>query len=522
MSPQSNILGKFDVLVLGSGLAGCATAWAAAEQGAEVAIVTRAHQPEESNSFWAQGGIVFRGSDDSPELLAQDILKAGAHLGNPAAVAVLAREGPELVQKVLIEQLGIEFDRTFDGKDWDLASEAAHSCPRILHVKDKTGTAIERAFFARVSAHPRIRLLRGFTVIDLLTLPHHSEEPLDVYRTPQCFGVYALDQGSGEIVPVLAKQTVLATGGIGRLYLHTTNPAGARGDGLALAHRAGARSINLQYVQFHPTALFHPSGTFLITEALRGEGARVVDSAGREFLDARAGGSLAPRDVVARGIYQHMLEKGEPCAWLDITDKPADWIRDRFPSVYQHCLSVGIDITREFIPVVPAAHYSCGGVAVDEWGQTSLAGLRAVGEVACTGVHGANRLGSTSLLECLVWGVRAGREAAQKAAAKAAYFPRIAPWRYERESSDPALIAQDWLTIRHTMWNYAGLIRSGKRLERAREILQELHLEISQFYQRAALDDAIIGLRNAVEASILIVRAATESRTSRGCHFRVD
>jgi L-aspartate oxidase len=291
---------------------------------------------------------------------------------------------------------------------------------------------------------------------------------------------------------------------------------------LALAHRAGARSINLQYVQFHPTALFHPSGTFLISESLRGEGARVVDSAGREFLTGHPDGSLAPRDVVARGIYQHMLEKGEPCAWLDITHKPADWIRERFPGVYQHCAALGIDITRERIPVVPAAHYSCGGVAVDEWGQTDLGGLYAVGEVACTGVHGANRLGSTSLLECLVWGVRAGRKAAEQSAASAAYFPRIAPWRYERESTDPALIAQDWLTIRHTMWNYVGLIRSAKRLERAREILQELHLEISQFYQRAALDDAIIGLRNAVESSILIVRAATECRASRGCHFRVD
>jgi L-aspartate oxidase len=522
MSAENKIPEHIDVLVLGSGLAGCATAWAAAERGAEVAIVTRAHQPEESNSFWAQGGIVFRGHNDSPELLARDILEAGAHLGNPAAVGVLAREGPELVQQVLIDQLGIEFDRTPDGKDWHLTKEAAHSCARILHVKDQTGTAIERAFFARISEHPRIRLLRGFTAIDLLTLPHHSEEPLDVYRTPQCFGVYALDQSNNTIVPLLAKQTVLATGGIGRLYLHTTNPPGARGDGLALAHRAGARSINLQYVQFHPTALFHPSGTFLISESLRGEGARVVDSSGREFLTGHPDGSLAPRDVVARGIYQHMLEKGEPCAWLDITHKPADWIRERFPGVYQHCAALGIDITRERIPVVPAAHYSCGGVAVDEWGQTDLAGLYAVGEVACTGVHGANRLGSTSLLECLVWGVRAGRKAAEQSAASAAYFPRIAPWRYERESTDPALIAQDWLTIRHTMWNYVGLIRSAKRLERAREILQELHLEISQFYQRAALDDAIIGLRNAVESSILIVRAATECRASRGCHFRVD
>jgi L-aspartate oxidase len=513
------------ILVLGSGLGGCAAAWAAAEKGADVIMMTRAHKPEESNSFWAQGGIVFQSEKDSPELLERDILEAGAGLCNPEAVRVLAQNGPALVQRLLIDTLGVQFDRVHEHpSEWDLTNEAAHSIPRILHAKDQTGAAIERAFFERVAAHPRIHLLRGLTAVDLLTIPHHSQAPLDIYREPACFGVYALDQSNNKIVPILARETILATGGLGRLFLHTTNPRGARGDGLAMAHRAGARSVNLQYIQFHPTALLHPSGAFLISESMRGEGARLVDGQGREFMKGvHPDGSLAPRDVVARGIYQHMIETGEPCAWLDITHEPADFIRARFPGIYQHCLALGIDITRDRIPVVPAAHYSCGGIAVDEWGRTSLSRLRAVGEVACTGVHGANRLGSTSLLECLVWGTRAGEQSAEMCATgEPAYFPPIAGWRYEREPADPALIAQDWLMIRHTMWNYAGLIRSSKRLARAREILQELHLEISRFYQQAEVTDGIIGLRNGVEAALLIVQAASECRASCGCHYRVD
>jgi len=514
-----------DILVLGSGLGGCAAAWSAAERGAQVIMLTRAHDPEQSNSFWAQGGIVFRGKDDSPQLLERDILEAGAGLCNPDAVRLLAQEGPRLVEEVLIKALGVEFDHSRENPAlWDLTKEAAHSVPRILHAKDQTGKAIESAFFARIAAHPRIHLMRELTAVDLLTISHHSEDPVDVYKPSACFGVYALDQSSGKIIPIFARETILATGGLGRLYLHSTNPPGARGDGLAMAYRAGARAVNLQYVQFHPTTLLHGDGSFLISEALRGEGARLVDKKGHQFMNAvHPEGSLAPRDVVARGIYQHMLETGEPCAWLDATHIPAETVRARFPGIYQHCMALGIDITRDRIPVVPAAHYSCGGIAVDEWGRTSLERLRAVGEVACTGVHGANRLGSTSLLECLVWGIRSGEHAADTAASGgSAYFPRIVGWRYEHEPADPALIAQDWLTIRHTMWNYVGLIRSGKRLARAREILQELQLEISHFYQRAALSDGIIGLRNGVEAALLITQAAIECRPSRGCHYRVD
>jgi L-aspartate oxidase len=516
---------KTDILIIGSGLAGLAAAWAAAKHQVEVTLLTRSSPPEDSSTFWAQGGIIYQGEDDSPDRLVADILAAGAGLSLPEAAALLSREGPGLVREILIDELGVRFDEALgDERRWDLATEAAHSRPRILHHKDQTGAAIERVFVERVGSHPRIKLLAGATAVDLLTISHHSLDPLDVYRHPTCVGAYVLDQTSGEIFPILSKETILATGGLGRVYLHTTNPPGARGDGIAMAHRAGTRCINMQYVQFHPTALFHPSGRFLISEAMRGEGARLVSSKGREFMfDFHPDGSLAPRDVVARGIHQMMLESGEPCAYLDISDKPAEWVRDRFPGIYAHCLEHGIDITKQPIPVVPAAHYSCGGIAVDEWGRSTLHRLRAVGEVSCSGLHGANRLASTSLLECLVWGTRAGRHAAAEIERSGeVYFPRIAEWRYEHEPIDTALIAQDWLSIQQTMWNYVGLIRSTKRLNRAYEILRELEREITRFYEKAEVTDAMIGLRNGIQTALVILMAAIEARQSRGCHYRID
>ena len=516
---------KTDILIIGSGLAGCAAALAAAKRNVEVTLLTRSSEPEESNTFWAQGGIIYEGEHDSPEKLVADILAAGAGLSSPEAAWLLASEGPRLVKEILIDELGVPFDESpGNSTRWDLTAEAAHSLPRILHQKDQTGSAIERVFVERVSTHPRVKLIPAATAVDLLTVSHHSVEPLDVYKSPTCIGAYVLDQASGEIFPILAKETILATGGLGRVYLHTTNPPGARGDGIAMAYRAGTRCINIQYVQFHPTTFFHPSGRFLISEAMRGEGARLVDSKGREFMSQfHSDGSLAPRDVVARGIHQMMLESGEPCAYLDISHKPADQVRERFPGIYAHCLKYGIDITKDPIPVVPAAHYSCGGIAIDEWGRSNLHRLRAVGEVSCSGLHGANRLASTSLLECLVWGTRAGAHAAEFIArGEEFYFPRIAPWRYEREPVDPALIAQDRLSIQQTMWNYVGLIRSMKRLNRAHEILRELHLEISRFYEKAEVTDAMVGLRNGIQTALVILLAAIECRQSRGCHYRID
>lgn len=516
---------KTDVLIIGTGLAGCAAALAAAKRDVEVTLLTRSPHPEESTTFRAQGGIIYQGEDDSPQKLMADILTAGAGLSSPEAALLVSREGPRLVKEILIDELGVPFDESSkESTRWDLTAEAAHSLPRILHQKDQTGSVIQRAFIDRIISYPRVKLLRAATVVDLLTISHHSADPLDIYKPPTCIGAYVLDQASGEIFPILAKETILATGGLGRVYLHTTNPPGARGDGIAMAHRAGTRCINMQYIQFHPTTFFHPSGRFLISEAMRGEGARLVNGQGREFMAAfHPDGSLAPRDVVARGIHQMMLESGEPCAYLDISHKPADQVRERFPGIYAHCLEYGIDITKEPIPVVPAAHYSCGGIAVDEWGRSNLHRLRAVGEVACSGLHGANRLASTSLLECLVWGTRAGAQGAEFIArGEAYYFPQIAPWRYEREAVDPALIAQDWLSIQQTMWNYVGLVRSTKRLNRAHEILGELDLEISRFYEKAEVTDAMVGLRNGIQTALVILLAAMECRGSRGCHYRID
>jgi L-aspartate oxidase len=516
---------RTDVLVIGSGLGGLAAAWEAAKRGCEVTLMTRMSNPEESNTYWAQGGIIYRGRDERPEQLVEDILVAGAGLSSPEAASLLSHEGPRLVKEVLIEELHVPFDPSpeFPG-ELDLTSEAGHSIPRIIHFKDRTGFSIERAFFERVKAHPKVHVLADATAVDLLTASHHSVEPTDVYRPLACVGAYVLDQTTGKIFSILAKETILATGGLGSVFLHTTNPPGARGDGIAMAYRAGARCINLQYIQFHPTALLAPDGCFLISETVRGEGGRVVDRQGKEFMGKfHPAGSLAPRDVAARAIYQTMLETGEPCVYLDITHKPADQLRARFPGIYAVCMERGIDMTRDPIPVVPAAHYSCGGIATDAWGRTTVDRLRAVGEVACTGLHGANRLASTSLLECLVWGTRAGQQSAELIQqGKNFYFPQIADWRYEHEPADPALISQDWLTIQHTMWNYVGLIRSEKRLNRAMRVLRELDLEIARFYEKCEVSDSIIGLRNGILTALLILDAADQARESRGCHYRID
>jgi len=514
-----------DVLVIGSGLAGLSAAWQAAQRGCTVALLTRTKDVHDSNTNLAQGGIIFRGRDESPQQLVDDILTAGAGLSSRQAATLLAEEGPRLVKEILLDKLGVPFDRSpEDPAELDLTCEAGHSIPRIIHYKDQTGYAIEKAFVERVTAHPKVEVYSGMTAVDLLTASHHSLEPTDVYLPLTCFGAYVLDQASGKVFPILAKETVLATGGLGGVFLHTTNPPEARGDGIALAHRAGARCINLHYIQFHPTALLAPEGRFLISETMRGEGGRMVDRQGREFMQRyHPAGSMAPRDIAARAIYQTMLETGEPCVYLDITHKPADWLRQRFPGIIGLCLDHGIDITRDRIPVVPAAHYSCGGIATDDWGRTNIDRLRAVGEVACTGLHGANRLASTSLLECLVWGTRAGQQASEQIqSGREFYVPNIADWHYEHEPVDPALIAQDWLIIRHTMWNYVGLIRSERRLNRALRILSELDLEISRFYEKCEMNDSVIGLRNGILTSLLILESARRTRESCGCHFRID
>jgi L-aspartate oxidase len=511
-----------DVLVLGTGVAGCAAALAAARGGAAVTIVTRAREARESNTFYAQGGIVARPPGDTPERLAADIERAGDGLCSPEAVALIAREGPDLVQSLLVEELAVPFDRDGSGFHWTL--EGAHSVPRVLHVKDATGAPIERALLEACRKEKNIRWLLETTAVDLLTLSHDSTDPADRYHPPAVIGAYLLSRNGDGVTPQLARETILATGGLGQVYLHTTNPPGARGDGFAMARRAGARLLNLEYVQFHPTALVHAKGRLLLTEALRGEGARITDVSGKPFLkDFHPDGELAPRDVVARAIHQRMLEKDEPYVLLDISHMKADWIRGRFPELVERCREYGFDLTAGPVPVVPAAHYACGGVAVDGHGRTGLGHLRAVGEVSCTGVHGANRLASTSLLEGLLWGWRAGRAAAREAERlRPRPLAQVRPWEPQHEPVDPALIAQDWMVIRHTMWNYVGLVRSERRLDRARRILGELSDEIENFYRRGSMSDALVGLRNGVQTALAIHRAASDNHVSKGCHYRVD
>jgi len=511
-----------DVLIIGSGLAGCTAALAAARAGAQVTMLTREENPSQSNTRYAQGGIIYQALNGDPDLLVHDILEAGAGISYPPACELLAHEGPKLVQKVLLEEFNVPFDRN-DRGELDLTEEGAHSLPRIIHVEDLTGKSIEERALATLRNEKGITLFNRATAVDLLTLSHHSTNPLDIYEPPRCVGAYVLDQRNGEVKPILARETILASGGLGQLFLHTTNPRGARGDGIAMAYRAGALILNLEYVQFHPTTLFHPhSGGFLISESVRGEGGILRRANGEPFMDElHPMGSLAPRDVVARAIHDVLLHNDEPCVYLDLTHKDADWIRARFPNIYAQCKSLGIDITSEMIPVVPAAHYSCGGICVDANGLSSIQGLRAAGEVSCTGIHGANRLASTSLLEALVWGWRSGMAAASEALQHPHNLPQVKPWIMETEPYDPALILQDWLSIKQTMWNYVGLARTDKRLRRARQILRELQIEIENFYARARISDQIIGLRNGVQTALAVLYAAMQNRQSRGCHYLV-
>lgn len=518
-----------DVLILGCGIAGATAALALSEnEDLCITLITSARDPEESSTYYAQGGIVYRGADDSADLLATDITRAGDGLNDPDAVAILADEGPSLLRRILIEGLGLPFDAGPTG-ELDLTLEGAQSRARIVHVADATGRAIEEKLVAALVRRPNVQLLTGHTAVDLLTPAHHSRDRRAVYEPLSCAGAYVFDHQQGQVIRCLSRATIVATGGLGQIYLHTTNPSAARGDGLAMAHRAGARVINAEYVQFHPTAFYSRyAPRFLISEAVRGEGGRLVDESGEPFMQRydKEWGDLAPRDVVARSIHRQMLSTGSKCVYLDLRSyMPADRIKERFPTIYEQCLNYGVDITEDLIPVVPAAHYCCGGIWVDGFGRTSLGNLYAVGEASCTGVHGANRLASTALLEGLVWGWRAAEHILSSVDRSAQLPPGdILPWYDEDlvEVADPALIIQDMTTIRHIMWNYVGLIRSRKRLERAMDDLSVLEREIEKFYRATRLTDALIGLRHAVQTALLVTRAAWQNKESRGCHFRED
>jgi L-aspartate oxidase len=512
-----------DVLVIGCGIAGASAALAAAKEGLRVVVISKNSALKQSNTFYAQGGIVSLGPDDDPELLKDDIIKAGDGINNPDAVEILARESKALVENILIGELKIAFTRNSPGH-LDYAQEAGHSRRRILHVKDTTGETIEEKILVALKKYPNVTLLSAHTAVDLLTVPHHSKNPIAYYRRPQCIGAYVLDNAANTVMSIFAGRTILATGGCGAVYLHTSNPKDSIGEGYAMAHWAGARIVNMEYIQFHPTTLYHrDADSFLISETVRGEGARLKTREGRTFMEKYSDQKdLAPRDEVARAIYEEMINSNSENVVLDLASYAKVDIRKRFPNIYKTCKRYGIDITKEPIPVVPAAHYCCGGVLADGWGKTTLEGLYAVGEVSCTGLHGANRLASTSLLEGLVWGTRAARQIAERFDPTISYRASdIHDWYYPEveEAIDPALINQDWLTIRTTMWNYAGIIRTRKRLERANSDLEYLKHRIEKFYKEAAMDIKIVGLKHGIQVALMITHAALANPVSLGAHY---
>jgi len=510
-----------DCLVIGAGLAGSAYALQAARLGLTVELLSM-EGPLVANSDWAQGGIIYDVAAD-PAQLARDIFEASDGTANPLAVEHLVQHGPAAVKALLIDELGVGFDRDAAG-ELEFTREGGHSARRIIHAKDTTGHAILAAVAARVDATPGLTRRTGWVAVDLLTLSHNTDNAADRYAPLTCFGAYVLDTATGEVNAILAKKTILATGGLGRIFLHSTNQPGSVGHGVAMAYRVGARVIDLEYVQFHPTVFFKKnSPRFLITEALRGEGAVLVNARGERFMDAvHPRGSLAPRDVVARAIHHELAASGEACVYLDLSAMTPEFLRERFPGVVAGCAAHGVDVAREPIPVVPAAHYACGGVHTDLAGRTNVRHLNAIGETACTGLHGANRLASTSLLECLTGANATAAADAAEIARSHFHLPAPRVWESPAREADPTLIRQDLQLLQSTMWNYAGVVRSGKRLTRARRILLELREEIQSFYRGCRLSRPLIELRNAVQTALLVVHAASLNPRSKGCHYVTD
>jgi L-aspartate oxidase len=515
-----------DVLIIGSGIGGLASAIKLAESGLKVTIVTREKRPEVTNTYWAQGGIIYSPTSFNDENdLVHDIDKASSHTSNLEAAKILAIRSAEIIEEMLIKKSQTDFAKSQSG-ELLFTQEAAHSKKRIIYKGDMTGKEIQISllnFLSNEQRFPNVSFLTSHTAIDLITPNHHGVLITQRYEENQVLGAYLFNQQSGEVRKVLAKSTILATGGIGALYLHHSNAEGARGDGHAMAHRAGAHVTNMEFIQFHPTTFYDRSShrRFLISEAVRGEGGRLLNSKGEAFMKKyHPDEELAPRDVVSRAILEEMISEKSDCVYLDVTHKSRDYLQNRFPTIFAHCLEKKLDISEEPIPVVPAAHYTCGGVKTDLKGRTSLKRLYAVGEVACTGLHGANRLASTSLLEGLTWGYIAAEDILAQASHIDHYeLSRIKDWTQAQEEADLALIAQDQMTLKQTMWNYVGLSRSQNRLARARAMFLELQDEVSRFYKNAKLHDELIGLRNGVEVSFMVLNASSRNKQSVGCFY---
>ncbi|PLX77989.1 MAG: L-aspartate oxidase [Desulfuromonas sp.] len=508
-----------DFLVIGSGIAGLSYALKVAAHGT-VSIVTKREVSETATNL-AQGGIasVFS-EEDSFEAHVEDTMKAGAWLSDTGIVKMVVESGPQAITDLI--DWGVKFSRN-EANEYDLTREGGHSQRRILHAKDMTGQEIERALVAAAEKHPNITFYEHHIAVDLITeakIKHRRVKP------DRCLGAYVLDIENKEVITFGARITVLATGGAGKVYLYTCNPDVATGDGVAMAYRAGATVANMEFMQFHPTTLYHPlAKSFLISEAVRGEGAILKRSDGTPFMaQYHELKDLAPRDIVARAIDNEMKIRGDDCVFLDITNKDAAYIKDRFPNIYETCLGYGIDITREPIPVVPAAHYLCGGVAVDSWGQSDIENLFAIGETSCTGLHGANRLASNSLLEGVVYGDRAAQKSLELITDKQSPFPPIEPWDSGNatDSDEEVVVAHNWDEIRRCMWNYVGIVRSNKRLVRALRRIQMIQEEIADYYWDFTVTSDLVELRNIATVAEMIVRCALERKESRGLHYTID
>ncbi len=509
----------FDFLVLGSGLAGLFFALRVADHG-RVGIVTK-RSARDSATDWAQGGIAaVVGPDDSIEQHVEDTLMAGAGLCDPEVVEFAVSRGPAAV--AALEGFGVRFDRSADDPGrYALGREGAHRQRRVVHHRDATGREVSRALYEQAASHPNVALFEHHLAVDLITARRAG-----LPGPERAVGAYVLDARTGRVHRFLAPQTVLATGGAGKVYLYTSNPDVASGDGIAMAYRAGATVANLEFMQFHPTCLFHPQAkSFLITEAVRGEGGILRNQRGEAFMSRyHELGDLAPRDIVARAIDTELKRSGDEAVLLDVCHRDPAFLLQRFPNIAERCASFGIDITKEPIPVVPAAHYTCGGVVTELHGETDLPALFAVGEVACTGLHGANRLASNSLLECVVFADAAATTALERLPSLEPASESVPPWdpSFVRDADEAVMITQNWEEVRRFMWNYVGIVRSNKRLERARHRMRLLQEEIDEYYRNFTITPDLIELRNLALVAELVIDCAAWRQESRGLHYNLD
>lgn len=519
---------QFDYLVIGSGIAGLTFALKAARSGS-VAIVTKKERLE-TNTNHAQGGIasVF-GPDDTFDLHIQDTLNAGVGLCHREIVDLVVKTGPDRIRDLI--DLGVAFNRGSRPDTFDLGREGGHSRNRIFHAQDMTGAAVEKVLMAAVERDQNIEIFEHHLVLDLVTESHSIKSgSICLHERDVCRGAYVLDTASGQIDTFVAHAVLLCSGGAGKVYLYTSNPDVATGDGLAIAYRAGAKLANLEFVQFHPTCLYHPNAkNFLISEAVRGEGGKLIDRRGTAFMEKyHPLKDLAFRDIVARAIDTEMKKSGDDCVFLDISHKDADFLRKRFPGIYERCLSLGIDITKDPIPVVPAAHYMCGGIVTNSSAQTTIQNLYAIGECACTGLHGANRLASNSLLEAMVFAHAAADECAERIntwrSRSLAEVPECcekAPVR-DAGNNEMVLIAHNWDFIRRLMWNYVGIVRTDKRLALALNHILQIRMELKEHMPRIPVNSDVVELQGLALVAELIIRCAVQRKESRGLHFNTD